>query len=395
MVYVTSSKRRPIRVLAADDSALMRSALLKTFSAQVGDGSQHLPAMELCGVVRDGVEALQAVERLCPDVLLLDLAMPRLDGMGVLLQLRAKGLRLPVLLCTSCTEQGARETLEALSLGALDYVAKPARQSDIGGALELLRAEVLPRIAALVGPVRATNSAPAGSSSALLPSVHHPVEAVVIAASTGGPSAIETVLRALPTTFAVPILIVQHMPRLFTSALAARLDRVCTLSVHHAEESEVLRPGVVYLAPGDLHLEAAGRRTRSTVHLHRGEALHGCMPAADYLFRSAARIFGAGTLAVVMTGMGNDGLEGSLAVRAAGGSVLAQDQATSAVWGMPGRVSEAGLAEAVLPLERIAAALLERTLMKRTAAPVEALALHSHINPAQAMRPLEAFRELL
>lgn len=387
---MTSSKRRPIRVLAADDSAIMRSALLKTFAAQPGNGSSNFPEMELCAVVRDGVEALEAVERLRPDVLLLDLAMPRLDGMGVLLQLRAKGLCLPVLLCSSSTEQGARETLEALSLGALDYVAKPSRQSDVTGALELLRGEVLPRIAALVEGAREARPAPAGSSLSLLPAVNHPVEAVVIAASTGGPSAIETVLRALPTTFAVPILIVQHMPRLFTSALAARLDRVCTLSVHHAEETEVLRPGVVYLAPGDLHLEAAGSRTRSIVRLHRGEALHGCRPAADYLFRSAARVFGAGTLAVVMTGMGHDGLEGSVAVRAAGGAVLAQDQATSAVWGMPGRVSEAGLAEAVLPLNRIASALMERTA--GSAAP---LGIQPHLNPAQTVRPMEAFHELL
>lgn len=382
--------RRSIRVLAADDSAMMRSALLQTFELQARESRGSLPAMELCGIVRDGLEALEAVERLRPDVLLLDLAMPRLDGMGVLLQLRAKGLSLPVLLCSSSTEQGARETLEALSLGALDYVTKPARQSDVASALEMLRVDVMPRIAALVRGEQGCTSGGRRAAARTLPVRHQaPIEAVVLAASTGGPSAIETVLRALPTTFPVPILVVQHMPRLFTSALAARLDRICTLSVHHAEEDEVLRPGVVYLAPGDVHMELKSVRGRIAVMLHRGEPLHGCRPAADNLFRSAAHTFGAATLAVVMTGMGTDGLEGSLAVRAAGGSVLAQDETTSAVWGMPGRVTEAGLADAVLPVGRLASALIERTCARKLACNDK-----SHLNPAQPLRPMESPREL-
>ena len=386
--------RRSIRVLAADDSALMRSALLKTFELQTQQNRARLPAMELCGIVRDGLEALEAVERLRPDVLLLDLSMPRLDGMGVLLQLRARGLSLPVLLCSSSTEQGERETLEALSLGALDYVTKPSRQNDVESAFEMLRLDVMPRIAALVqrkwgGDSGSSSGGRAAAPAAAPAELEGPIEAVVLAASTGGPSAIETVLRALPTTFPAPILVVQHMPRLFTSALAARLDRICTLSVHHAEEGEALRPGVVYLAPGDMHMELNGLKGRICVLLHRGEPLHGCRPAADNLFRSAARTFGAGTLAVVMTGMGTDGLEGSLAVRAAGGSVLAQDEATSAVWGMPGRVAEAGLTDAVLPVGRLAAALIERTNARKVA-----FNDNSHLNPAQHMRPMESHRGL-
>lgn len=381
--------KRSIRVLAADDSAMMRSALLKTFELQARESRECLPAMELCGIVRDGLEALEAVERLRPDVLLLDLSMPRLDGMGVLLQLRAKGRSLPVLLCSSSTEQGARETLEALSLGALDYVTKPAQQSDVASALEMLRRDVMPRIAALVHGARGGNlvgtlRARVAAAPALTVRSEASVEAVVLAASTGGPSAIETVLRALPTTFPVPILVVQHMPRLFTSALAARLDRICTLAVHHAEEGEALRPGVVYLAPGDMHMELKSLNRRVSVLLHRGEPLHGCRPAADHLFRSAARTYGAATLAVVMTGMGTDGLEGSLAVRAAGGSVLAQDEASSAVWGMPGRVADAGLADAVLPVERLASALMERTSARKASFPDNA-----HHNAAPPVRQME------
>lgn len=384
--------RRTIRVLAADDSALMRSALLKTFELHALDTDSRLPAMELCGMVRDGVEALEAVVRLSPDVLLLDLTMPRLDGMGVLLQLRARGARIPVLLYSSSTEQGARETLEALSLGALDYVTKPARQTNAADALNMLRGEVLPRIAALVNGERNgddQSSAPR-VASAVSPRPEIPVEAVVMAASTGGPSALESVLRTLPTTLPVPVLIVQHMPRLFTSALAARLNRICTLCVHHAEDGELLRPGVVYLAPGDVHMEVTGWKGRSSVSLHRAEPLHGCRPAADFLFLSAAHTFGAGTLGVVMTGMGMDGLEGALAVRAAGGAVFAQDEATSAVWGMPGRVTEAGLANAVLPLNRIASALVERISYRGGG-----LANESHLNPAQQQaRSMESPREL-
>jgi two-component system chemotaxis response regulator CheB len=387
---VKDPKTRSIRVLAADDSALMRSVLMKTFELHSQDLQTHLPPMELCGVVRDGLAALEAVERLKPDVLLLDLSMPRLDGMGVLLQLRAKGFALPVLLCSSSTEQGARETLEALSLGALDYVAKPSQQGDAVGALMMLQSEVMPRIAALVHGRRTRPAARPLHASAQLPApAYATVDAVVIAASTGGPSALETILRMLPKTFAAPILIAQHMPRLFTCALADRLDRICTLSVHHAEHGEVLRPGVVYLAPGDTHMEVSGRKGRSCISLHHGEPLHGCRPAADFLFVSAARAFGSGTLGVVMTGMGTDGLEGSQAVCAAGGSVLAQDEASSAVWGMPGRVVAAGLASAVLPVGRIAAALLERTLSRPAG-----LNENMHHNPAPNARELESPREL-
>jgi len=383
-------KTRAIRVLAADDSAMMRSALIKTFEVQARDSRTQLPAMELCGVVRDGLAALEAVERLAPDVLLLDLTMPRLDGMGVLLQLRAKGLALPVLLCSSSTEQGARETLEALSLGALDYVTKPAQQSDAASALTMLQSEVMPRIAALVHGDRVRPAIKSLQSLTLSSTrTDAPVDVVVIAASTGGPSALEIVLRTLPTTFAAPILIVQHMPRLFTRALAARLERICTLSVHHAEDGEMLRPGVVYLAPGDSHMEVSGWKGRGVISLHQAQPLHGCRPAADFLFLSAARTFGCGTLGVVLTGMGTDGLEGSLAVRAVGGSVLAQDEASSAIWGMPGRVVAAGLANAVLPIGRISAALMERTL-SRSAASND----NMHHNLAPQARPMESPREL-
>jgi len=187
-------------------------------------------------------------------------------------------------------------------------------------------------------------------------------EVVVIAVSTGGPAALEVMLPMLPVDFAVPLLIVQHMPKIYTEPLAERLGRLCRMPVRAARGGEPLRAGIVWLAPGDEHMEiSAGRGARpNTIRLHRGPALNSCRPSADYLFRSAARVYGNGTLAVVMTGMGADGVEGSRAVREAGGTVLAQDKASSAVWGMPGRVVQGGIANAVVPLQGLAEALMRR-----------------------------------
>jgi two-component system chemotaxis response regulator CheB len=210
---------------------------------------------------------------------------------------------------------------------------------------------------------RALESAAAARGSA-------PIEVVVIGLSTGGPAALEQLLPSLPKSFPVPVLIVQHMPKLFTGALAERLDRSCALRVEQAYEDAVIRPGTVWLAPGDAHMEVAPRRTMlgelnagvrsGRVRLHQQAPLNHCRPAVDYLFFSAARMYGAAALALVLTGMGSDGLDGARAVHEAGGVVMAQDEASSAVWGMPGRVSEAGIAAATLPLSAIGPALLQR-----------------------------------
>jgi two-component system chemotaxis response regulator CheB len=179
---------------------------------------------------------------------------------------------------------------------------------------------------------------------------------------------LEQLLPALPPDFAVPVMIVQHLPRLFTSALAVRLDGMCGLRVQQAADGAALAAGGVWLAPGDAHMEvawASARRRNPIVKLHRGPALNSCTPSVDYLFRSAAATYGAATLAVVMTGMGADGLAGARAIRAAGGTVLAQDEASSAVWGMPGRVAKEGLASALVPLSELAGVLLERVRTTR------------------------------
>jgi two-component system chemotaxis response regulator CheB len=379
---------RPVRVLAADDSAVMRSILGKLFLTAREDRSSELPRMELCGIARDGVECLEQVKQLRPDVLVLDLEMPRLNGLEVLDRLRVENSQLPVIMCSAYTEHGARSTLEALGRGASDYVTKPSEQRDFDAAMQSLSQQLLPRIAALAKDTGAERKARGGrvaghdrqkaQSSDIVSKALSPIEVVVIGLSTGGPSALEQLLPKLPKDFPVPVLIVQHMPKLFTGALAERLDKCCSLRVEQAYDNATIRPGTVWLAPGDSHMEVAPRRAMgadgdsgakvsSRVRLHQQDPLNHCRPSVDYLFLSAARMYGAGTLALVMTGMGADGLNGARAVHQSGGVVLAQDEATSAVWGMPGRVSAAGIASATLPLWGIAAALTQRVNAGRAA----------------------------
>jgi two-component system chemotaxis response regulator CheB len=370
-------RERRLRILAADDSAVMRSVLLKLFLAHAEDVQSDLPRMELCGVARDGAECLELVDQLHPDVLVLDLEMPKLNGLEVLDRLTLVNPQLPVIMCSAYTEHGARSTLEALGRGASDYVTKPSEQRNFVAAMQSLSQQLLPRIAALAKVAKKEACTTAWSENLQRvrfdegpAKVLSPIEIVVIGLSTGGPSALEQLLPRLPEDFSVPVLIVQHMPKLFTGALAERLDKCCALRVQEAYDNAVIRPGTVWLAPGDAHMEVALSRvmTRNAgfedhgtrVRLHQQEPLNHCKPAVDYLFLSAARVHGAGTLALVMTGMGADGLKGARAVHDRGGTVLAQDEATSAVWGMPARVSEAGIASATLPLWGIASALKER-----------------------------------
>ncbi|HEX3374978.1 MAG TPA: chemotaxis-specific protein-glutamate methyltransferase CheB [Edaphobacter sp.] len=386
---MSASGERPLRILAADDSAVMRSILWKLFLPQKEDQSSDLPLMELCGIARDGVECLEQVKQLRPDVLVLDLEMPRLNGLEVLDRLRLENSELPVIMCSAYTEHGARSTLEALARGASDYVTKPAGQRNFDAAMQSLSEQLLPRIAALAKDAgREEKKASTGPSSNISQNARpeetaskasSPIEVVVIGLSTGGPSALEQLLPKLPKDFPVPVLIVQHMPKLFTGALAERLDKCCALRVEQAYDNATIRPGTVWLAPGDAHMEIAPRRLMSAgedrgtagfsarVRLHQQVPLNHCMPSVDYLFFSAARMYGAGTLALVMTGMGADGLNGARAVHQSGGVVLAQDEASSAVWGMPGRVSEAGIANATLPLWGIASALKQRVSEGRPA----------------------------
>jgi two-component system, chemotaxis family, protein-glutamate methylesterase/glutaminase len=371
-----------LRILAADDSAVMRGIMRTLFLRHANDVRQELPPMELVGIARDGVECLEAVHRLSPDALVLDLEMPRLTGLDVLDRLRGSRSSLPVIMCSSHTERGARATLDALARGASDYVMKPASQRDFESALASLSQQLLPRIAALANGKssqrRSTGSqlrSVSSSSTSIKPSLlvdsaGASANVVVIGVSTGGPAALDQLLPLLPVGFPVPVLIVQHMPKLFTGVLAERLSRYCPLKVEEAYHGAPLAAGTIWLAPGDAHMEIMPQPLSqpgstevlrgAAVKLHWQEPLNHCRPSVDYLFHSAARHYGAGALAVVLTGMGSDGLDGAHAIHACGGTVFAQDEATSAVWGMPGRIAESGIATSILPLSALAREINQR-----------------------------------
>jgi two-component system chemotaxis response regulator CheB len=375
---------RPLRILAADDSAVMRGIMRTLFLRHGGSGRADLPRMELVGVARDGVECLEAADSLCPDAIILDLEMPRMSGLDVLDNLRTKRSRPPVIMCSSHTERGARATLDALARGASDYVMKPTGQRDFEAALASLAQQLLPRIAALASNRNRQPSSRQGTRSARTIAQKASstgdsatsVDVVVIGVSTGGPAALEQLLPQLPADFPVPVLVVQHMPKLFTGVLAERLNRCCRLKVAEAFHGASLRPGMIWLAPGDAHMEimsqplsqpGSSEVVRGTaIKLHWQEPLNHCRPSVDYLFLSAARHYAAGTLAIVLTGMGSDGLDGARAIHACGGAVLAQDEATSAVWGMPGRIAESGIAAGVLPLSAIAREVNQRIASRPT-----------------------------
>lgn len=341
----------PIRVLVVDDSLVMRSFLRMVLASD--------PEIELAGMAPDGAAALDAIDCLKPDAVLLDIEMPRMNGLEVLIELRSRRSRPKVIMCSTLTRRGAAITLEALAQGAADYVTKPTTRNGAADAVATLTRDLLPRIKALF-PEPQTGTARADASSANESLQPKQPEIVVVGVSTGGPAALQILLPMLPKHFPIPIVIVQHMPQLFTALLAERLDRECALTVREAASAMLPEPGTVSIARGDWHLEFA-RRPFDRGHMFRlsqAAPEHYCRPSVDTLFRSAAQVYGDAVIGVVLTGMGSDGLEGCKAIRSAGGRILVQDSATSAVWGMPGAVAEAGLAHRILTLSAIAGELV-------------------------------------
>lgn len=354
-----------VRVLVVDDAVVVRKI--------VTDALAEDPGIEVVGTAPNGRIALAKIPQLNPDLITLDVEMPEMDGLETLTELRKLYPRLPVIMFSTLTERGASTTMDALLRGANDYVTKPANVGSVAEAQSRIRAALIPRVHALAGrtpaPARRppTSSArPAGRSGAAGRRPAGRIDAVVIGVSTGGPNALAEVVPALPADLAVPVHIVQHMPPMFTRLLAERLDASGPLQVREAIDGEAVGAGQVRIAPGDRHLEVRRVGTQVRTVLHNGPPENSCRPSADVLFRSAATTYGDHVLAVVLTGMGSDGKRGTELVRDAGGRILAQDEASSVVWGMPGAVVEAGLVDEVLPLSVIARTIASRVSAGRS-----------------------------
>jgi len=332
---------KPIHILIVDDSAAVRRLLRVALSED--------PELEIAGVAANGKIALALLEQNPPDVVTLDIEMPEMDGLATLKQIRNRYPRLPVIMFSTLTERGAVSTLDALSLGATDYVTKPTTVADPAQAVASIKQQLIPRIKSFcrrleVAPFQ-TPAVPVAERSG-----SRAVELLAIGTSTGGPNALAEVLGALPKDFPVPVVVVQHMPATFTRFLAERLALICPLPVREAVSGVGLEPGEVWIAPGDYHVILTGVRSACRLQLTQTPPENSCRPSVDVLFRSAAQVFRQGLLALVMTGMGQDGLRGAETIRETGGRVWAQDAATSVVWGMPGFVVQHGLAQRVLPL---------------------------------------------
>lgn len=342
-----------IRVLVVDDSVVVRRMVTHALDGE--------PGIEIICTASNGHIGLERVRQLGPDVVILDIEMPGMNGLEVLRALRAAPGGGPrVIMFSTLTERGASITLEALSLGADDYVTKVMNESSLQQSKVRLREELVPKIKQFFATSRPVLAAvPQRPRVSVQPSrLARTPRAVVIGSSTGGPAALAAILPQLPQDFPVPILIVQHMPPFFTRLLAERLDSACKLRVEEATEGAEVHAGKVLLAPGDFHMKLQAKGGSVAVSLDQSPQQNFCRPAVDVLFRSVAEVYGGAILAVILTGMGQDGLRGTETLRSIGATVFAQDEASSVVWGMPGAVVNAGLAHSVLPLEEIGAAMM-------------------------------------
>jgi two-component system chemotaxis response regulator CheB len=354
-----------IRVLVVDDAVVMRRIISDVIASDA--------SLELAGVAANGRIALQKIAQVTPDIVTMDVEMPEMDGVVTVREIRKTHPKLPVIMFSTLTQRGAETTIDALSAGATDYVTKPANVGSVGESINRLRADLIPRIklhcrrgaSPVVLPVKApVAAAPAAVAHPPRPAGVQSVEVLCIGSSTGGPNALADVVTSMAKPLAVPVFVVQHMPPVFTRILAERLEKTSGFPCHEAKEGQEILPGHLYLAPGGFHLEVVRDGAKLRARLHEGAPENSCRPAVDVLFRSVAQHYGTGALAVVLTGMGQDGLRGSEAIRERGGRVIAQDEASSVVWGMPGHVVTAGLADAVLPLANIGPELSRRLMLR-------------------------------
>lgn len=336
----------PIRVLVVDDSAFARKVVREVLSAD--------REIEVVGIARDGLDALEQITRLDPDVVTLDLLMPNLDGIGVLRALAGKGR--PRVVVVSTSDEHSALAVEALQAGAIEVVHKPTALAT--DRLYELSTELVQKVKVAARATARTMSGPPSARLAVAASSTASVGIVVIGTSTGGPQALTHLLAELPADLPVPVAVVVHMPPGYTAALAERLDRSCAIHVVEAAHGLEFRPGVVMLARAGMHLGVAGEERASRAHLDTAPLAKPHRPSVDVLFSTAATVFGPRVLGVVLTGMGDDGLEGGRKIHAAGGRLLTEAESSCVVYGMPRTVSEAGLGAASWPLDEMAGAIL-------------------------------------
>lgn len=348
---------RKLRCLVVDDSTIFRKV--------VRDVLNEHPETEVIGVAPDGIAAIDRIRELKPDLLTLDIEMPNLDGLGVLRKIKELNLPTDAIMLSAFTAQGAKTTTSALGLGAFDFILKPS-SSNPQESVNQLKQDLLPKIDAFLQKIRTAGQVKSAVRSPKATATQAPVQisdsneslcrpsAIVIGVSTGGPQALTQVIPLLPETLSVPVVVVQHMPPLFTKSLAEDLDSRSKLSVYEAQNGQRIEAGGVYIAPGGNHLKIGGTLTAPIALLTEDPPERNCRPAVDYLFRSAAQMYGPRTLGIVMTGMGDDGTIGSRAIRDAGGSIVAQDESSCVVYGMPQSIVKNHLANKVVSLQQIA-----------------------------------------
>jgi len=360
--------------MVVDDSVVIRGLISRWIESE--------PDMVVAASLRTGLDAVNQIERVNPDVAVLDIEMPELDGISALPQLLAKKRNLIIIMASTLTRRNAEISFKALSLGAADYIPKPESTREASAA-ETFRHDLIQKIRHLGAKVRRT--APATASPPLAPALHPPREplpkapvhaaaqppltkrafstqaprVLLIGSSTGGPQALMTLVTDIGAVIdRFPVLITQHMPPTFTTILAEHLARSSHRPAHEAIDGEIVKAGHIYLAPGGRHMRVVRRGTEIAIALDDGPPINFCKPAVDPLFTSAIDVWQGGVMAVVLTGMGSDGMRGGKEIVAAGGSVIAQDEASSVVWGMPGAAANAGICAAILPLNQIAAKLV-------------------------------------
>lgn len=366
------SRYEPLRVMVVDDSVVIRGLISRWIDAE--------PDMTVVGSLRTGLDAVNQVERINPDVAILDIEMPELDGISALPQLLTKKRNLIVIMASTLTRRNAEISFKALSLGAADYIPKPESTREISAA-DIFKHDLLQKIRHLGARVRrlksvispslaptsptvapaaraaSASSTPASTSKLVTrPFSASMPRALLIGSSTGGPQALMALVAELGSVIdRVPVLITQHMPPTFTTILAEHLARASKRPAHEGIDGELAKPGTIYLAPGGKHMRAAKQGANVVIALDDGPPVNFCKPAVDPLFTSGIDVWQGGVLAVVLTGMGSDGMRGGKEVVAAGGNVIAQDEASSVVWGMPGAAANAGICSAILPLNQIGA----------------------------------------